>query len=441
MNTIVHTTDASPSTTRTELASAPLPFPVDSSPFLNWREDQNETDDEKAVVFQSLVATLKCQPVLDASLEAKAVKFLESVDPPNAESADDFLDTLASITDESMTEFVQSIVTLISSPSLAIIKAAMKMLKSVVSTCSDSFLLVLLEADLIPTLITSLNLQSLSFTEAEDIHTCLMITFVSFLWLATPFSLPQLEIKDDDGQQAVHETVLQQVIAPSENPISAYLVDVKHLDIHNYPESSNTKQKELNWRTFRTKVLKKTGMNFLTDEDIMLVASNTTGVIEWILHEFRKGVEAYFAKYKDGHIVTKKRPVPGDPIHDAGLSPPSVLLVPKSKTQPVPKQVLKPSPLHSTSPTSSPTITREGSSNNVTTTSSPALGRRYLSRATSTLQLQNDQNERISDKNQVIEQLSTEKQALEERIEELERKLKEKEIVISKLTFEVQKRR
>ncbi|KAK2940992.1 hypothetical protein BLNAU_24096 [Blattamonas nauphoetae] len=40
-----------------------------------------------------------------------------------------------------------------------------------------------------------------------------------FIWLATPRGLTELKIQDRDEQQAVHETVLKQVLAPSEKYI------------------------------------------------------------------------------------------------------------------------------------------------------------------------------------------------------------------------------
>ncbi|KAK2959688.1 hypothetical protein BLNAU_5465 [Blattamonas nauphoetae] len=215
--TVAH--DASPSTTRPDLASAPLPFPLDSSPFLNWREDQEVSEDETAVVFRSLVATVKLQPALDASLEAKAVKFLESVDPENLESVDDILPTFASPSDESLTGLTQCIVVLVSSPMQLIVSTSMKILVNMIGSCSAKVRRTLVNADLIPQLIITLNPPSLSFTEAENIHTYLLSSLTSCVMLATPYGLTDLEIEEGDEQQAVHETVFKQILAPSEQYI------------------------------------------------------------------------------------------------------------------------------------------------------------------------------------------------------------------------------
>ncbi|KAK2954951.1 hypothetical protein BLNAU_10091 [Blattamonas nauphoetae] len=76
--------------------------------------------------------------------------------------------------------------------------------------------LALVKADLIPQITTTLNPQSLSFTEAVDIHTNLMISITHSVWLSTPDGLAELGIEDRDEQQAVHETVLKQILVPSE---------------------------------------------------------------------------------------------------------------------------------------------------------------------------------------------------------------------------------
>ncbi|KAK2952630.1 hypothetical protein BLNAU_12458 [Blattamonas nauphoetae] len=159
------------------------------------------------------------QPALDDSLEAKTINFLESVVSDDEESDGDSLGSYASFSDDSSTDFVQCIVILISSSSQDITTATMKMLGHLIWSCSAKIHLALAKADLSPQLITNLNPLSLSFTETDDIPTGLLRIISNSLRLATPYSLRQLGIEDDKGQQAVHETVFQQVLAPSEKYI------------------------------------------------------------------------------------------------------------------------------------------------------------------------------------------------------------------------------
>ncbi|KAK2953997.1 hypothetical protein BLNAU_11099 [Blattamonas nauphoetae] len=191
----------------------------DCSPFLNWDEKETGSEVEKTVVLRSLIATLKLQPSFDVTLETKAVKLLESVIPYDRESADASLESFGLTTDDSLASFTQSIGVLLSSPNRAITITAMKMLEILFWSCSPKIRLALVNADLIPLLINNLNPQSLSITETADIHINLMVIISRSLRLSTPEDLRQLGIEDDFNQQADHETVFQQVLAPSEQYI------------------------------------------------------------------------------------------------------------------------------------------------------------------------------------------------------------------------------
>ncbi|KAK2963540.1 hypothetical protein BLNAU_1583 [Blattamonas nauphoetae] len=189
----------------------------DCSPFLNWNECRLDSVREQAVVFRSLVATLKLQPELDISLETKAVKLLKLVGPRDCQSVDAFLYSFAGSADEPLTNFVQYFGVLISTPNQVITTTAMEILRNVLSNCSPEVRCLLVKADLIHQLIISLNPLSLSFTEAVNIHINVMKIITLALWFSTPNGLARLVIQDRNEQQAVHETVLQQVLIPSEN--------------------------------------------------------------------------------------------------------------------------------------------------------------------------------------------------------------------------------
>ncbi|KAK2943318.1 hypothetical protein BLNAU_21743 [Blattamonas nauphoetae] len=207
---------------RTNWLSAPFRFSRDCSRFLNWKYHRKESQRKKAIVFRSLVATVKLQPALDASLEAKAVQFLKSPSSTFPDSADGFLNRFGRNTDEPLTNFVQSILVLISSTNPVITTAALEMLRTLFVWSSTKSLLALVQADLIPQIINTLNLQSLSFEEVKDMHINLMKITWSSLALSSPDSLSQLGIEDRNEQQAVRTTVFQQVIAPSEKDLCPY---------------------------------------------------------------------------------------------------------------------------------------------------------------------------------------------------------------------------
>ncbi|KAK2948727.1 hypothetical protein BLNAU_16365 [Blattamonas nauphoetae] len=203
----------------TNISSYPDSPCSDCSAFLNWSEENLETVHEKAVVLRSLVATVKLQPALDDPLEAKAVKFLETVVPNDQSLAEAFLNNPASSSDESLTEFIQSVLVLVSSPYQSIINAAVVIFTSQNRFCFPPDRLALIKADLIPQLLIILDPQSVSYAGMLDIHTCLILNISESVWLATPSGLKHLGIEDHDEQQPIHETVLKQVLIPSEQYI------------------------------------------------------------------------------------------------------------------------------------------------------------------------------------------------------------------------------
>ncbi|KAK2960041.1 hypothetical protein BLNAU_4924 [Blattamonas nauphoetae] len=182
-------------------------------------EEALGSDDAEAVVYRSLVAALKCHRTLDDSLEAKSEKFLRSVNPKNQKTADAFVDSLAPSSDDSSSVFVESFLELISTPSQAMTTAAVVMLRALMLRCSLKIVLSLVNADLIPQLIVTLNPRSHSFAEAVDIHIFLIKSINDSLHLPTPDGLAELGIEDGDERQAVHGTVLKHVLFPSEKYI------------------------------------------------------------------------------------------------------------------------------------------------------------------------------------------------------------------------------
>ncbi|KAK2952981.1 hypothetical protein BLNAU_11970 [Blattamonas nauphoetae] len=97
--------------------------------------------------------------------------------------------------------------------------AVVKMLGTLIVYCSTKIILVLVNADLIPQIINTLDPQSLSFAEAVDFHINLMIIITRSLWLSTPRGLTSLRTKDENERQSVHETVLMRILTPSEKYI------------------------------------------------------------------------------------------------------------------------------------------------------------------------------------------------------------------------------
>ncbi|KAK2948994.1 hypothetical protein BLNAU_16100 [Blattamonas nauphoetae] len=104
------------------------------------------------------------------------------------------------------------------------------MLDHLISVNSDKNRLDLVKADLISKLIATINPQSFSIPDCEDMHTCLIHIITSSLRFPPQDYSATLEIEDGNEQQAVHETVFQQVLLQSEQYLSHLCVNRSVMD-------------------------------------------------------------------------------------------------------------------------------------------------------------------------------------------------------------------
>ncbi|KAK2960204.1 hypothetical protein BLNAU_4757 [Blattamonas nauphoetae] len=88
-----------------------------------------------------------------------------------------------------------------------------------ISAFSAKALYALVQADLIPQLVITLDPLSLSFPDCGHIHACLILSISKSTWLASLIALDCLEIEHSYEDQALFEMVLKQVLLPSERYI------------------------------------------------------------------------------------------------------------------------------------------------------------------------------------------------------------------------------
>ncbi|KAK2948116.1 hypothetical protein BLNAU_16916 [Blattamonas nauphoetae] len=190
-------------------------------------------------MYQSLVQMIQERHPLDETSEEKAVNLLEHVHLFDRGEADRFiLGLVTSSPDEALPDVVASIIVLLSFPNQRIIKATMMFLDSLIQFCSPSVRLKLVRADLLPHIIASLNPLSLSVADYKYIHSRLIFVIDYSLYLSLPDNLENLRIENSTESQAVHETVLKQVLVPSE----AY---IRHLCVNQYSMIESDQSYEL----------------------------------------------------------------------------------------------------------------------------------------------------------------------------------------------------
>ncbi len=84
----------------------------------------------------------------------------------------------------------------------------------------------------------------------------------------------------------------------------------KLIDVHNYPQSHNNKQKFTNWNTLNRKILKRMGL-YLTEDDIRDLVDLRPLAVEHFLHVLRPKLENF--EYTPVTVGTNKSTMPVRP--------------------------------------------------------------------------------------------------------------------------------
>ncbi|KAK2950690.1 hypothetical protein BLNAU_14361 [Blattamonas nauphoetae] len=204
------------------------------SAFLDWDGQQIDSVSDRSTIYCSLVQMVKNEPALDPSLEDKAVSFLEQIKLDSANDVDSFISGIVpSSLPESSRDFIESIVELISGHSKPVLNAAMTFVRDLAFRSSNNTILKLVKDGLIPQIISSLDLFSLPFTCAEEVHSSLLGILYNSIQKSTNHSLETLQLHDANEQQELRETVHNQVLLPSE----AYL---RHICANHYSIKHHT---------------------------------------------------------------------------------------------------------------------------------------------------------------------------------------------------------
>ncbi|KAK2941766.1 hypothetical protein BLNAU_23314 [Blattamonas nauphoetae] len=160
-------------------------------PFLNFDENTELSFEDKSTIYNSLVALVKADYPFDNALQLRAVRFLKNVEPQwDAQVAAKLVTELVPSSAGSPTGFVESIVTLVSSP---------------YSTVSD----------LVSKVLATVQPHTLPITGNETIFDNLVWIVFDCLDLATPSSLSKLGLIAAIDQFNHREMIFHKVVLPS----------------------------------------------------------------------------------------------------------------------------------------------------------------------------------------------------------------------------------
>ncbi|KAK2941061.1 hypothetical protein BLNAU_24028 [Blattamonas nauphoetae] len=160
---------------------------------------------------------MKDKPKFWPSLEDKAASFLEQISLRSEKDVDSFVfGIVPSSQIESSSDFLESVIRLISLPNQRIVRASLGLVWSIIKYSSQNTRLRLAKEDLITQLVSRLHPLTPSFDNVADFPSHLISIINPLIWLSTRGIPPQLGISPSDEQQTVHETFLNQVLRPSE---------------------------------------------------------------------------------------------------------------------------------------------------------------------------------------------------------------------------------
>ncbi|KAK2960008.1 hypothetical protein BLNAU_4891 [Blattamonas nauphoetae] len=173
--------------------------------------------EDKSRIYCSLVALVKAEYAFDNALQDKAAQFLQSLELKwdEKEKAAKLVTDLVPSSAGSPSDFVDSILTLLSSPHSKVTKAALSFLSATIDASPDEIRSHLVKSDLISNLLATVQPHTLPITGNEEIFDKLNWVIIECLNLADHFSLSQLDITDAVGKYNHCEMIFQKVVIPS----------------------------------------------------------------------------------------------------------------------------------------------------------------------------------------------------------------------------------
>ncbi|KAK2942352.1 hypothetical protein BLNAU_22739 [Blattamonas nauphoetae] len=204
-----------------------LSHKANQTAFTMWDRKQLESIQDYSTLFRSLVQMIKDGHPFDDAMTKKAVFLLEEIHFLFVREYGIFIYSLVpSSPQKSVQEFVDLIAVFISSANQPIIQATLKVIVRLINRSSPTLLLLLINADLISRIVSSLLPISLPFSEAQELHSNLLVIVRTSLWLVTPQGLETLK-QENQKLHDIQEAVLKHILVPSKKYIG-YVCGLRH---------------------------------------------------------------------------------------------------------------------------------------------------------------------------------------------------------------------
>ncbi|KAK2944216.1 hypothetical protein BLNAU_20885 [Blattamonas nauphoetae] len=185
-------------------------------PFLYFDEYTELSFEDKSTIYCSLLNLVKADYPFDDALQDKAIRFLKILGPQRGrqDQANQLVTDLVPSSAGSHAGFVESILTLLSSPHSNVVAAALSFLYRITASSSTEIRCRLVESDLISKVLATFRPHTMSIARNEAIIDDLNIIVRDCLFLADPYYLRELSITAAFSQFTHREMIFQKVVLP-----------------------------------------------------------------------------------------------------------------------------------------------------------------------------------------------------------------------------------
>ncbi|KAK2959990.1 hypothetical protein BLNAU_4873 [Blattamonas nauphoetae] len=186
--------------------------------------------EDKSRLYHSLVALVKAEYPFDKALQDRAALFLKRLEPNWAPQAlaTQLITDLVPSSAGSLSGFIDSIVTLLSSPHSTVVASTMSFLSETAFTASHAIRDRLVVSDLVSKVLAIIQPHTLSISGNEPIFDNLVEMISRDINLASPSSLRELGFTTAVGEYNHREMIFRKVVLPSSKFVT-FLISNRHI--------------------------------------------------------------------------------------------------------------------------------------------------------------------------------------------------------------------
>ncbi|KAK2961103.1 hypothetical protein BLNAU_3871 [Blattamonas nauphoetae] len=199
-------------------------------PFLTFNSSSELLFEEQLTIYCSLVALVKAEYPFDDTLQDNAAQFLKNLakECHHKENADQLVTILDPSSAGSPFGFIESILTLLSSPHLTLMEGTLLVLSHTVFNSSFAVKRQLVNSDFIPKVLTIVQPSTQPIAGNEDRIDYLIRILLPLAHLAFPYHLIKLGITAAVDKYHHREMIHQKVVIPSSHFVT-FLISNRYL--------------------------------------------------------------------------------------------------------------------------------------------------------------------------------------------------------------------